>query len=459
MKTLTGGASRSSLVKVMLADTKRWGLAARLAMSLAEAGCEVTAIAPAPAPALMKTRAVQQVFGYSGLRPLQSLADAITAAEPDIIVPVCDRSVEHLHELYVQMKFQRSAGERISALIERSLGPFSSHSIVSSRYELLTVAREEGVHVPRTSPAISSHDLDVFQTREPFPWVMKADGTWGGEGVRIVHSREAADRCFAKFDRMYGFPRAIKRLIVNRDPFWIRPWWNHSKRAITIQSHIHGRPANCTAVCWKGRVLAAICVEVVSSEGSTGPANVVRVIENAEMIFAAERIASRLRLSGFFGLDFMIEEGSDAAYLIEMNPRTTPPCHLQLGKGRDLAGALWSQLADQPLPDKPPVTNETLIAYFPYRPAGNGVTMHYFEDIPGNEPDLVRELLNPFPDRTFLLRLVHHLTRKPTAEITTLHLNLATEGFNPSTIPAKQDDSAEDLAMNSVMKEAGVRLT
>ena len=49
--------------------------------------------------------------------------------------------------------------------------------------------------------------------------------------------------------------------------------------------------------------------EAVSTETSVGPATVVRLVENADMMVAAQRIARRLSLSGFFGLDFVIEEG------------------------------------------------------------------------------------------------------------------------------------------------------
>src|SRR5258708_34335612 len=83
------------------------------------------------------------------------------------------------------------------------------------------------------------------------------------------------------------------------------------------------------------------------------------------MMVAAERIAHRLGLSGFFGLDFMIEDRSDTTYLIEMNPRCTPLSHLQLGKGRDLVEALWAQVSGQPLREIPTVTKNAMIAYFP----------------------------------------------------------------------------------------------
>lgn len=404
---------KAAIYKVLLTDTNRWDLAARLAIGLSEQGCYVAAICPARGHALLQARAVKRTFRYSGLRPIESLKGAIDAVDPDIVVPSCDRSVEHLHELYEQEKSQGAAGNKVASLIERSLGLPESYPIVSSRNDLLTIARDEGVRVPRASPICSIEDLHNWQTQEPFPWVIKADGTWGGVGVRVVQSTEEAELACRELAQISRFSRAIKRLIVNRDPFLLRPWWNRLERKIIVQSYVHGRPANCTVFSWKGRVLALIGVEVVRSDGATGPASIVRIVDAPEMRFAAERIAARLGLSGFFGLDFMIENGSGAVHLIEMNPRLAPPCYLRLGKGSDLPGALWAQLAGQPLPEHPPVTENDLIAYLPQAlKINDGILPHCFQDIPQNEPELIKELLNPYPDRTLLFRLVQYFARK-----------------------------------------------
>lgn len=406
-------ASGVSTVKVLLTDTNRWAISARLAIGLNEAGCEVSAICPAPNHALMKTRAVQRTFRYNPYHPLEALDAAILAVDPDIIVPSCDRSVAHLHELYVLRKSQGEAGQRTAELIERSLGSPSSYSIVSSRYDLLALARDEGIRVPNMSRIRNAEELESWRANEPFPWVLKADGTWGGGGVRIIQSADGVEESFRQLAQMSRLNRAMKRLVVNRDPFWLRDWWNRSARPISAQSYIQGRPANCTVVCWNGQVLAGIGVEVARSEGATGPASVVCIVESAEMMNAAGKIASRLGLSGFFGLDFMIEEESKSIYLIEMNPRLAPPCHLRLGRGRDLAGALWSQLAGQPLSGRAPVTQEEFVAYFPEGVRSHHLPTDCFRDIPQGEPELVEELLRPYPDRTLLFRVAQSLTRFP----------------------------------------------
>jgi hypothetical protein len=395
---------------VLLTDTNRWPSPARLAIRLASAGCNVSAVCPRRGHPLLKTSVVRKTFPYSGVRPLDSLVTAIEATNPQIIIPCDDRGVEHLHELFTRARSQGSAGTKLTTLIEYSLGLAESFPIVSARYDLLKIAREEGLRVPDMGLISGKPDLESWQTGHQFPWVLKADGTFGGRGVRIAHTPEQAAQFFSEISRPFGALRVFKRLVVNRDPFWMRPWWKGQKPAVIAQCHIHGRPANCAVVCWNGEVLAGIGVEVVSSEGATGPATVVRVVENPDMMLSAKRIARRLGLSGFFGLDFMIEDGSGKTYLIEMNPRSTLLCHLALGPGRDMIEPLFAKLSGLPLREVSPVTQNDMIAYFPQAwKSKSEFLASSFQDVPQGEPDLVQDLLQPWPDRSFLYRAVAKL--------------------------------------------------
>ncbi len=400
---------RANAPKILFTDTDRRAYAARLAIGFSNAGSVVSAITTYRHP-VEKTHVIDQNFRYSALHPLDSLTAAIKASGPDIILPCCDRGAAHLHELHKQSRIKGDSGADIAALIERSLGSPESYPIVSSRYELLKVALEEGARVPHTQLIRTVKDLRIWRSEQALPWVLKSDGSWGGRGVRIADTPLQAERLFSSMNRPIAFRRAFKRLCVNRDPFYLESWWDGSKPGVIVQSYIQGYPANCAVVCWEGKLLAGIGVEVVSSEGSTGPATVVRVVKNAEMMLCAKRIAHRLRLSGFFGLDFMIEAGSGQAHLIEMNPRCTPVCHLQLGKGRDMVAALYAQLSGEPYVETPPVTQQEMIAYFP--PEGSAspeFQKSSFQDVPQGEPELVQELLRPWPERSFLYRATNYL--------------------------------------------------
>jgi carbamoylphosphate synthase large subunit len=355
---------------------------------------------------------MRRIFPYSAVRPLESLESAIAKSKPDMIVPCDERGVRHLHELFSRTRGETEPRSGIAALIERSLGSPDSYPIVSSRYDLLKIAAEEGICVPDTRRVNGIADLRSWQAEQAFPLVvLKADCTYGGSGVAIIHNLKEAHEALLRMNELYRGTRVLKRLIINRDPFWLRPWWQRHRPTVVAQAYIEGRPANCAVVCWNGRVLAGSSVDVISSAGPTGPASVVRLVTSPEMMFAAEVIARRLNLSGFFGLDFVIEHKTRTAYLIEMNPRCTTLCHLQLGRGRDMVGALWAQLAGEPLQERPAATEDGMIAYFPQAWTSNDEHLHSsFRDIPHDEPELVHELLRPWPDRTLLYRLGTALT-------------------------------------------------
>ncbi len=258
---------------MLLADSTGWPEAARLAIGLSSAGSDVSALSPSRRHAVGKTRCVGRVFPYSGLRPLDSLVAAINATEPQLIIPCDDRAVQHLHELHAKSRRVGASGNDLAALIEKSLGSPESYPMACDRYGLLTIAREEGLRVPDTGPINSVTDLKSWQMRHSFPCVLKTDGTFGGHGVRIAHTSEQAEGFFLELTRYYRGARAIKRLCVNRDAFWLRPWWNGTKPGIIVQSYINGRPANCAVVCWKGKVLAGIGCRGGERRGANRPCN------------------------------------------------------------------------------------------------------------------------------------------------------------------------------------------
>lgn len=397
---------RPPVPKILFTDTSRWPIGARLALALTKAGCRVSAICPTRGHPIAKVRAVERIYSYSSLNPLSSLAAAIEATQPDMVIPCDERGVRHLHELFTRSRSKGEAGNKLAALIERSLGSPESYPVITSRHGLLEVAREEGIRVPKMQSIRTVHDLKSWGAEHPLPWVLKADGTFGGSGVRIAQSPRQAEQFFSEMARPHRTTQILKRTLIYRDLFCIAPWAKRCRPEIVIQSFIPGRPANCAVLCQDGKVLAGIAVEVVAAIGDVGPATVVRVVDSTEMMSAAERIARRLRLSGFFGLDFMLEDESREAYLIEMNPRCTPLCHLQFGTGRDMVSALAAQLLGQPLLELPLAIDNDLIAYFPQAWTYNRELLSScFQDIPREDPDLVQALVQPWLERTLLFRL------------------------------------------------------
>jgi hypothetical protein len=76
---------------------------------------------------------------------------------------------------------------------------------------------------------------------------------------------------------------AWKRCIVNRDPVALWSWRRRGVPSVTMQEFIQGRPANTMIACWQGEVLGIVSSEVLTSQGATGAALVVRLIQNREI--------------------------------------------------------------------------------------------------------------------------------------------------------------------------------
>jgi hypothetical protein len=185
-----------------------------------------------------------------------------------------------------------------------------------------------------------------------------------------------------------------------------------SVREVTVQEYIPGRPANAMLACRDGKLLSMMAVVVVATEGPTGAATIVRVIENEDMRNAAELIASRLKLTGFYGLDFILESRTGIPYLIEMNPRCTQLGHIDLPRMGSLAGAFSAALRGEPRPrTQNPIRKET-IALFPQALAAGEACHPYidasYHDLPSEDPLLMAELLlKSWPQRRWVARLYH----------------------------------------------------
>src|ERR1700733_611035 len=219
----------SARAKILLTDTNRWPLGPRLAIGLGGMGCDVSIVCPSPGHPAAKTRAMRQALPYAGGRPLVSLKNAIDAVDPDIILPLCDRSVQHLHALHAKEVAQNGTESKVAKLIERSLGAPESFEAVSSRYQLLETAHSERIRVPDMVAINSSADLDRWCGQNPAPWVIKADGSWGGRGVRVVKTLSDAQQAWVELSQRPSPLELAKRLILNRDRAWILSDWRHSR--------------------------------------------------------------------------------------------------------------------------------------------------------------------------------------------------------------------------------------
>jgi hypothetical protein len=383
--------------KILVVATCHWVATARLATALVDAGCDVEAVCPRGHP-LFRTRGPSRIYLYNPLVPLRSVDSALETSQPDFLVPCDDIATAHLHALHKAACRSGARGATRRALLERSLGDPRGFEVVTARARLMRVAEERGVLVPCTQPIHSQDELNNWLHRYGFPAVLKTDGTFGGRGIQIVRTQSESDAAWQLLTSPPPPLRAIKRALVNRDWSDVRRCALRRRRTLSVQRFIAGQDANSTVAAWQGEVLASITAGVLQTLDEQGPASVLQLFQDEQIDAAVKTIVRELKLTGLLGFDFVIEEATGRPYLIEMNPRATQVGHLNLGSGRDLAGALAAVLTEKTIPRTVCNLNPgDTIALFPQewvREPTSPFLAAGYHDVPWDNPDLLRACLH-----------------------------------------------------------------
>ncbi|HTQ14320.1 MAG TPA: ATP-grasp domain-containing protein [Rhizomicrobium sp.] len=373
--------------RILLSTTVRWPTAARLAGALAESGCRVETLSPADHP-LAASRYPQVRHLYRPLRPLASLAAAIGSCAPDLIVACDDRAAAHLRALHA-----KASGE-VRASIERSLGDPAGYGLLASRSGFVTAAREAGIAAPETVSVAGEETYEFALRLMGLPAVLKADGSWGGDGVAVLHAPRDATAAWARLAAPPSRLRSLVRAGRRRDAHHLADALAPPVPSLCLQRFVPGTPATTSFVCREGVVLAANHFDVVATSGAAGPASVVRRVDDPVMEEAARKLARRFGLSGLHGLDY-VRDGAGTPHLIEINPRATQTSHLAFGPGHDLCAALAGAAASASR-----AISSDDVALFPQewtrdRASRWLATAHH--DVPWDDPRLVARCLGGQP--------------------------------------------------------------
>ena len=366
--------------KVLVASALIWPNAVRLCRAFHDVGFEVGAIATPDHP-VHRVKAPHRTFSYHQRSPVEKSTRGNREARPDMIIPCDDRVLGHLCEL------RTMADGNIAALIETSLGRGGASGVISMRATLGEISQLPDVDVPRTDTVASISDLRNWVRNYGLPAVLKLDGSWGGRDVVIVRHESEIRRAFLEMRLRRSVLRGLKRYVFDGDVEALRLG---RASAITVQSYVAGRPANLAVACWRGKVVAHVAVEVMQSAGPFGMATVVRFVRGDAMVATVRSICSHYNLSGLHGFDFLIEHGSGAVKLIEINPRATQTGHFSLGPGRDLAAALFEVLSGSPVAHRLPIRCRD-VSLFPgewCRDPQSSYLTSTFHDIPAEDAEL-----------------------------------------------------------------------
>jgi biotin carboxylase len=223
-----------------------------------------------------------------------------------------------------------------------------------------------------------------------YPLVLKKDFSWSGDGVKVCSDEQVLLQSLPTFlpKSSFAFKERLRGLL-NRE-------WFPTNKVLSMQQFIKGRPAMYALVALRGKVLAGYGAIPEHTTSATGPSSVVRFVNNAEMTAMSTQLVEHFGYSGFCGFDFMIEETTGKAYLLECNPRPSPICHLGSKVGIDLGKALFKGLQGHPPVKFSGIVQEEVIALFPQewkRNPSSPYLAHNNHDVPWDDPLLLSAIV------------------------------------------------------------------
>jgi hypothetical protein len=378
--TFVENTMTSDNARILVLCTRDWFGSARIPAALVRAGFELASLS-FPDALITHSGYVTTRFALplasTDSELLAALERTLTTFAPLLVIPGDDPAVELLHAFAGVLQARPDAGGELMGCLQRSLGEPRHFSKVQSRRELHAVALELGLRVPEQALVADPEAAQVFAEKHGFPVILKVENTCAGYGTSICSDREALGKGFAYFDARFGAG-------------------SQRTGAITVQRFVKGRTAMRAISAVAGDVLGGLSAyKLETHPAPTGPSTVVEFFENSEMDRTVLQMTRAFALSGFASFDFMIESESEAAYLIELNPRPTPICHLGGAFGDDLCGALWQRLMGKPPQAVKARAAQRKVALFPQEWVRASASLHIqqaYHDVPWEEPSLVRSL-------------------------------------------------------------------
>ena len=378
-----------------------WPGIGRLPKALKSAGFKV-AVAAYEDSFVIRSRFIDERFVLSKLTfSLRAILRMVERWQPDIVIPGDEPAAQLLRFMVTELQARRPGFAPRTALeaIDFSLGAKSFRQHWGKRQKVQALAASLGIRVPPSAPVDADADAFAFVERHGYPAVLKNDNTHGGDRVVICKDeamlREALSRSVARERQGESRRVRLRRLYLRALHGFV------DDEGRSIHAFVAGQAANCCFVARAGEFWGGLSALAERTHPEpTGPATVVRLVENAEMSTAAERFARHVGYTGIGGLDFVIGRDDGRAYMIEFNPRPTPIFHLGALVDLDLAQALHEALAGSSKPRPAALSSERVVALFPqewYRDPGTPFLKDSAIDVPFDDPPLLYAYVRGHP--------------------------------------------------------------
>ncbi len=371
---------------LLVATATKWLAAARMPSALSRAGFEVALLAPRGSLA-EKSRYLAKI-GYladkaTPLDWVYAFAAMVKATSPSLVVPCDDTAVRLLHMLALSppQGIKPEIYGELCALVRESLGnPEHFHTSID-KTRLPAAAEALGVRIPPYAIAASVDEAQAFAAIRGYPVVLKRSHGAAGEWVAIVSDPIELAHTYARFAAANTIDLE-GRGITN----------------ILVQAHVVGKVFSQTMTAWQGTVLAGFVREKLVTHSPLGPATVVRCVRMPEIRRFSDQLAIGLGMSGFFGIEYIVDAGTGEAYLLEINRRAMLATPLGGMIDIDLCAALYAAINGQPPSSRRDLDpgEEHMITHFPQewlRDPQSRYLRDFRIDAPWDDPEVMEAML------------------------------------------------------------------
>lgn len=379
---------------LIVAVNTNWVGISRLPSGLERAGFEVYALCPQKSylaqTKFLKDSILYPTFTYSRSKLIYLwIIFAIMYFGPDLIIPGDEDAILALQNLSKNLH-DIPFFHYISNLIRNSLPPEVFDTVILSKSNFQEKCHDLGLRTPKNIIVKDLKSAFTGAAELGFPLVLKLDTGYGGSGVSICHNR---------LELEIQFRWLMNESFINKISVFVKKIFFVSilniDKTISIQQYILGQIGQAPFCANRGNVFALNpMVRLKTYPGTTGPASVSASFENLEIKDFVEKIARAMCYTGFGSLEYMVEKNTGLIYIIELNPRPTPTCHISNSVvTNDLCEMFYRGINFLPKESRPyrPYT----IAMYPgekKRDPNSPFLTEAYHDIPFNDPKLMRAL-------------------------------------------------------------------
>lgn len=343
---------------------------------------------------------VRRVFGpvlnrvveaeHSGARMLAFLIEAVRDWRPVFIL--CGDEPTRL--LLCSAVRAANAGrsplpDDVLSIVRLSLGDPEFFEQTNRKSALMAYCARAGYPAPPNEVVTLPEQVDTFAARHGYPVMLKLDFQAGGWGVASASSSDEARDAMRRLAEIspYDHPPqcAANEIVVSPS----------GPPTLSVQKQIDGPGRNVCLAAIDGKVLANFTVVKHIATKRFAPSSVVRFVFHEETDRIARGLIEHLRFTGICDIQFIVDRDTGKSYVIELNPRPTPSCHLGDRFGADLSRALHAALGGPAYQAAMPKDLDWTVARFPQEwlrdPNSEWLTTVY-HDVPWDDPGLIERL-------------------------------------------------------------------